>query len=91
MTNKNNHVLYTGVTNNLERRVYEHKTKKNKHSFTSRYNLTKLVWYDHTNSIESAIEREKKIKGGSRQKKLNLIIDKNPSWKDLSDGWFSDN
>ena len=88
MTNQNNHILYTGITNNLERRVYEHKSKKNKESFTSKYNCTKLVWYEHTNSIQSAIGREKKIKGGNRQSKLNLIIGQNPSWKDLSKGWF---
>lgn len=85
MTNKNNNVLYTGVTNNLERRIQEYKTKKNKKSFTTKYNCTKLVWYDHIYSIQSAIEYEKKIKGGSRQSKLNLIIEQNPLWKDLSD------
>ena len=84
MANKNNTVLYTGVTNNLVRRVWEHKTKKDKQSFSAKYNLTKLVWYAHTSSIESAIEKEKKIKGGSRKKKITLIEKENPRWEDLS-------
>ena len=81
LTNKNNNVLYTGVTNNLTRRMFEH--KNNKSIFTRRYNVHKLVWYDHTNSIMSAIEREKKIKGGSRKAKIKLIEEKNPQWEDL--------
>lgn len=62
MTNKINSVLYTGVTSNLDKRVFEHKNKKHKESFTSRYNCNKVVWYEITNSIESAIAREKQIK-----------------------------
>ena len=82
MTNKNNTVLYTGVTNNLVRRVYEHKEKIIK-GFTSKYNITKLVFYEKSTGIESAIAREKQIKAGSRQKKIDLINSLNPEWKDL--------
>jgi putative endonuclease len=82
ITNKNNTVLYTGVTNDLKRRVYEHKEKLVK-GFTSKYNLYKLVFYEVTEDIDSAISREKKIKGGSRQRKIDLINDMNPEWKDL--------
>ena len=83
MTNKTNTVLYTGVTNDLIRRVYEHKNKMFPNSFTSRYNINKLVYYAETTSIYSAIQREKQIKAGSRQKKIDLINDFNPTWKDL--------
>ncbi len=83
ITNKTNNVLYTGVTNNLERRIYEHKNKLIK-GFSSKYNLNKLVYYEITNDINSAIVREKKIKGGSRKKKIELINLMNPDWKDLS-------
>ncbi len=84
MTNKNNTVLYTGVTNNLIRRVCEHKEKLTK-GFTSKYNVNKLVYFEETNSIDSAIKREKQIKAGSRQKKIDLINFLNPEWKDLYD------
>ena len=83
MTNKMNTVLYTGVTNDLMRRVYEHKNKLDIKSFTARYNVNKLVYYETTNSIQSAIEREKQIKAGSRKKKEDLINEFNPDWKDL--------
>jgi len=82
MTNPKNTVSYTGVTNNLKRRVYEHKTKTGS-SLTKRYNVIKLVYYEITESSESAITREKQIKGGSRQKKINLINSMNPNWNDL--------
>jgi len=85
MTNKNDTVLYTGVTNNLVRRVYEHKEKIIK-GFTSRYNINKLVFFEETKNIEDAIKREKQIKAGSRQKKIDLINSINPEWKDLYDG-----
>ena len=78
-----NTVLYIGVTNNLVRRVYEHKNKVDTKSFTARYNVNKLVYYETTNSIESAIEREKQIKAGARKKKEALINAFNPEWKDL--------
>ena len=88
MTNKGHKVLYTGVTSNLFRRVTEHKEKM-VHGFTSSYNVTKLVYYEKFNSMEEAIAREKQIKGGSRQKKIDLINSKNPEWKDLYDEFFA--
>ncbi len=84
LTNKTNTVLYTGVTNNLKRRVYEHKNKSIK-GFTRRYNLTKLVYYEIFNSIVVAIEREKQIKPGSREDKIVLIDKLNSEWQDLYD------
>ena len=82
MTNKNNTVLYTGVTNNLVKRVYEHKEKL-VDGFTKKYNINKLVYYDVFEDVYGAISREKQIKGGSRQKKINLINSINKEWKDL--------
>lgn len=84
MTNKMNTVLYTGVTNHIQRRVYEHKRKLIK-GFTKRYNVTKLVYYEVFEDPYNAIAREKQIKGGPRQKKINLISSVNPHWKDLYD------
>jgi len=84
MTNSVNTVLYTGVTNNLARRVYEHKTNTMA-GFTSRYKLHKLVYYEVTNDVNAAIQREKHIKGGSRQKKIDLVNAMNPEWRDLSE------
>ena len=82
MTNKYHIVLYTGVTNDLKRRVYEHKTGSGG-GFTSRYNVTKLVYYEISLNASSAISREKQIKAGSRQKKIDLINGMNSEWKDL--------
>ena len=82
MTNKHHTVLYTGVTNNLKRRVYEHNAGQGG-SFTNRYNVNKLVYYQVTPDVKSAIAREKQIKAGSRQKKLDLINEMNPEWIDL--------
>ena len=82
MSNKNNTVLYTGVTRDFLRRVYEHKEKMVE-GFTKKYNITKLVYYEILRDAESAIAREKKIKGGSRHKKEGLIEGMNPLWKDL--------
>ena len=82
LTNKHNTVLYTGVTNDLIRRVYEHREKLVP-GFTKKYNVYKLVFYEETESIEVAIQREKQIKGGSRQKKIDLINGMNPGWRDL--------
>ncbi len=82
MTNKYNKVLYTGVTNNLARRVYEHKNNIVV-GFTSKYKVHKLVYYDYTENVMSAIEREKQIKGWSRYKKIELIESMNPIWEDL--------
>ncbi len=84
MTNKNNSVLYTGMTNNLIRRVYEHK-EKIIDGFTKKYNCTKLVYYEIFNDSYNAIAREKQIKAGSRKKKIDLINAVNPEWKDLYD------
>jgi putative endonuclease len=82
MTNKSG-TLYTGVTNNLERRIYEHKHHLVK-GFTNKYNIDKLVYFEETNDINAAISREKQIKGWLRKKKIALIESMNPGWKDLS-------
>jgi putative endonuclease len=82
MTNAGSNVLYTGVTNNLLKRIFEHKTKPVK-GFTRKYNLSKLVYYEQTSNVESAISREKQIKAGSRLKKIELIDSMNPYWIDL--------
>jgi putative endonuclease len=82
MTNKSNKVLYTGVTNDLKRRTYEHKEKLVE-GFTKRYNIAKLVFFEVCDDIESAILREKQIKGGSRQKKIDLVNSMNNKWRDL--------
>jgi putative endonuclease len=79
--------LYTGVTNNLKRRVYEHKHKLVE-GFTKRYNVTRLVYYEETGDIKAALMREKQIKGWLRQKKIKLIKSVNPKWEDLSEGWY---
>ena len=83
MTNRINRVLYTGVTNDLVRRVYEHKNHLDKTGFTARYNIEKLVYYETVSSAVSAIEREKQIKSWSRDKKNKLIEKNNPNWQDL--------
>ena len=82
MTNFNNAVIYTGVTNDIVRRVYEHRNKLIK-SFASKYNVTKLIYFEIFDDIETAISREKQIKSGSRQKKINLITKNNPGFVDL--------
>ncbi len=82
LTNKTNKVLYTGVTSNLVKRIFEHKNKLVK-GFTSKYNLNKLVYYEISPSITAAIEREKQIKGKKREYKENLINNFNPDWNDL--------
>jgi putative endonuclease len=82
MTNKNNRVLYTGITNDLKRRVYEHKEKLID-GFTKKYNVSKLVYYEIFEDPENAILREKKIKAGPRQKKIDLIHSMNKVWGDL--------
>ncbi|MGB5157796.1 MAG: GIY-YIG nuclease family protein [Desulfobacterales bacterium] len=87
LTNKNDKVMYVGVTNNLERRVHEHKTKMVP-GFTEKYNVNKLVYFEGTNDVLAAIAREKEIKKWRREKKDNLVVAVNPEWKDLSDGWF---
>jgi putative endonuclease len=84
VTNKTNSVLYTGVTSDLKKRVYEHRNKL-MDGFTNKYKITKLVYYELYTEPAQAIAREKQIKGGSRQKKLELIKQKNPGWRDLYD------
>jgi putative endonuclease len=88
MTNKSR-TLYTGVTNDLVRRIFEHKQKLVE-GFTKKYNITKLVWYEEFNNAQEAIECEKRIKGWVRTKKIFLIENKNPNWKDLAIEWFRD-
>ncbi len=85
MTNENNTTLYTGVTSDLKLRVYQHKNNLFPKSFTATYKTHKLVYFEAFLHIEDAIAREKQIKGGARQKKLNLINTFNPEWKDLYD------
>ena len=85
LANVNNRVIYTGVTNDLVRRVYEHKHHLDKNSFTARYNVDKLVYYEETASSRAAIEREKQIKDWSRKKKNKLIENINPNWQDIYD------
>ncbi len=87
LTNKSG-TLYTGVTNNLERRVYEHKNKFID-GFTKKYGLTRLVYFEEASDINSAISREKQIKGWLRKKKIELIRSLNPRWLDLAQEWFS--
>lgn len=78
--------LYTGMTNDLKRRVWQHKEKRIE-GFTKQYNITKLVFYESTNDVHVAIAREKQIKGWLRAKKIALIESMNPEWKDLAEGW----
>ena len=85
MTNKGNSVLYTDVTNHLERRIDEHKNKVIK-GFSEKYNINKLVYFEQYDSAYDAISREKQIKSGSREKKIALIEKDNPDWQDLSLG-----
>ncbi len=88
MTTMNNSVLYTGVTSDLKRRVFEHRTDKGS-KFVKKYKLYKLVYYETGDDVESAIAREKQIKGGSRKKKIELINSLNPQWEDLFEKYLS--
>lgn len=83
VTNKNNTVLYVGVTSNLKQRILDHKNKTYKNSFSARYNCNKLVYFEAFEKITEAIKREKQLKAGSRNKKLELIISYNTNWEDL--------
>ncbi len=85
MTNEFNTVIYIGVTSDLLSRISEHKNKKYLGSFTSRYKISKLIYYETFHDIEEAIAREKQLKGGSRKKKVALIESMNPKWEDLYD------
>ena len=82
LTNKNNTVLYTGITNSLKRRIWEHKAKIID-GFTKKFNVEKLVYYEAFNNPQDAIKREKQIKAGSRKKKIELINSLNNKWEDL--------
>ena len=86
LTNKSG-TLYTGVTGNLKRRVWQHKTKEVK-GFTRKYNIDKLIYYETFGDVWSAIAREKQIKGWVRRRKLELIGSMNAEWRDLSEGWY---
>ena len=83
LSNSHKNVIYTGVTNDLSRRVYEHKNHLDKSSFTSRYNVENLVYFEESTDIDAAIAREKQIKGWNRKRKEKLIEAKNPNWDDL--------
>ena len=89
MTNKNKTVLYTGVTNSLERRVWQHKAKAIP-GFTKKYNCDRLIYFEVYGRIEQAIAREKEIKGWTRAKKNALAFPLNPRWEDLAEAWFTD-
>ncbi|MCP5274752.1 MAG: GIY-YIG nuclease family protein [Burkholderiales bacterium] len=89
LTNWNNRVMYVGVTNHLQRRIYEHKNKLVE-GFTKKYNVDKLVYFEMTSDVLAAIEREKQIKKWRREKKDRLVIAVNPEWKDLSLEWEKD-
>ncbi len=89
MTNKNNTVIYTGVTSDIFKRVYQHKTKFYK-GFSARYNCDKLVYFEEFNSFKLAIAREKQLKAGNRKRKEDLINSMNPEWNDLSEDWLFD-
>jgi len=89
MTNSHNTVLYTGVTNSLQRRVMEHQAGKGS-TFTKKYNLDKLVYFECGNDVNAAIFREKQIKAGSRKKKIELINSINPDWKELFEEYFGE-
>jgi putative endonuclease len=86
MTNENQTTLYVGVTSDLITRITQHKEKFYKSSFSARYNLSKLVYYETFHSIDEAIQREKQLKAGSRKKKVDLVNSINPEWNDLFPG-----
>ena len=79
--------LYTGMTNNLQKRIFQHKNKTIE-GFTQKYSVTRLVYFEETNDVKTAITREKQIKSWRRSKKLDLIKSSNSTWEDLSDDWF---
>ena len=83
LSNKHCTVLYTGVTSDLLGRVYQHKNHLDKDSFTAKYNVTKLVYFEETSDVKAALEREKQIKSWKRERKTSLIMEMNPRWEDL--------
>ena len=87
LANDTNICIYTGVTNDLERRLYEHRSGTDSKSFTAKYKIHKLVYFEETSSERAAIEREKQIKGWNRKHKNKLIESKNPKWEELSKSW----
>jgi len=87
ITNRRNGTLYTGVTNDLRRRIWEHRTKALP-GFSAQYGLNRLVYFEEYRDISKAVDREKQIKAGSRTKKLALIERENPNWNDLAADWF---
>ena len=87
LANDTNVCIYTGVTNDLERRLYEHRSGTDSKSFTAKYKIHKLVYFEETSSERAAIEREKQIKGWNRKHKNKLIESKNSNWEDLSKTW----
>jgi putative endonuclease len=87
MTNAHNTALYTGVTNDLQRRVLQHRAGEGG-AFTKKYNVHKLVYFEQGTDVNAAILREKQIKAGSRQKKIDLVNSMNPEWKDLYEEYF---
>ena len=87
LANDSNVCLYTGVTNDLVRRLYEHKNNLDPKSFTAQYHIHKLVYYEESSDAYAAITREKQIKGWNRKRKNKLIESMNPQWRDLSEGW----
>jgi putative endonuclease len=88
LSNRSNNVLYTGMTDDLQRRVEEHKNSLHPQSFTSRYKVHKLVWWEELHSAEEALEREQQLKAGSRAKKVALIEAQNPHWLDQARDWY---
>ncbi|OKS89385.1 hypothetical protein RG47T_4869 [Mucilaginibacter polytrichastri] len=80
-------MLYVGVTSDIEERVWQHKQKVFK-GFSAKYDCNKLVYYEDYQWVQDAIAREKQLKGGSRQSKINLIVNENPAWNDLSNSWY---
>ncbi len=88
LTNARKNLIYVGVTNDLIRRVYEHKHHLAENSFTDRYNIDKLVYFEETSDVTAAIEREKQLKGWNRARKNRLVETKNPRWVDLYDSLF---
>ena len=89
MTNKNKTTLYVGVTADLMKRISEHKTKAHPASFTAKYNCSMLVFYQEFDSIVAAIAEEKRLKGGNRQQKIDLINSLNPNWIDIAQDWYN--
>ncbi|MBK8553169.1 MAG: GIY-YIG nuclease family protein [Ignavibacteria bacterium] len=87
LASKRNGTLYIGMTNDLMRRITEHKQKSIK-GFTEKYNVTNLVYYEQTDYVNNAIAREKQLKGWLRKRKIELIESMNPNWEDLSKDWF---